>query len=354
MEIRNISFKRYRLSLKKPLNVKGRRLEYREGLIAVVKDSLGNTGYGEISPLPGFHRETLSQAAQQAEELAPGICGSSVDTLLSGMDKLSGGLAIFPSVRFGLEMSALNILYTGKDNRFGNRAGKDVPVNKLLSFDDDMTGENIDKIIEAGYSSVKLKLGQEDQKKDIRRLLRLRELLPDSITIRLDPNGSWSLKEAVAFFSETGRQQIEYVEDPVDDISRYGTFHDMTGIPVAVDQYLASYVLRYGFAGKGVKYMVLKPDLLGGFSRTLYYIEKAAENGVKPVLSHCFLSGLALVTIAVFASEQGLNLWPSGLDKPDWLEPDLLKTDYPISSGKVDFKKAVSSLNMINKDLLLT
>ena len=54
---------RYELRFSEPLTLKGTVLHYREGLLLELIDEGGVVGRGETSPLPGFSRESLDDAA---------------------------------------------------------------------------------------------------------------------------------------------------------------------------------------------------------------------------------------------------------------------------------------------------
>ena len=56
---------RYKLPLTKSLNLKGSKVEYREGLILIFWSNDELMAFGEIVLLLGFSRETIEQAEEQ-------------------------------------------------------------------------------------------------------------------------------------------------------------------------------------------------------------------------------------------------------------------------------------------------
>ncbi len=70
MKIAEISIYRFRLRLNRPLALKNDILKLREGFVMRLSDESGNCGWGEISPLIGFSRETIEQAGSGRRGLA--------------------------------------------------------------------------------------------------------------------------------------------------------------------------------------------------------------------------------------------------------------------------------------------
>ena len=62
LELKSARLYKYTLPFKDALVLKHTTLNYREGLILVLTDTSGHAGIGEVSPLPGFSRETLETA----------------------------------------------------------------------------------------------------------------------------------------------------------------------------------------------------------------------------------------------------------------------------------------------------
>ena len=66
MKLVGFGLYRYELPFSEPLKLKGTLLRSREGLLLQLQaDEGGELGWGESSPLPGFSRESLAEAADQ-------------------------------------------------------------------------------------------------------------------------------------------------------------------------------------------------------------------------------------------------------------------------------------------------
>ena len=58
----------YRLPLVAALKLKGALLLERKGLLVRLANPTGAVGWGEVSPLPGFSRESLEEARQPHQQ----------------------------------------------------------------------------------------------------------------------------------------------------------------------------------------------------------------------------------------------------------------------------------------------
>ena len=76
LELKSTRIYKYSLPFKYPLVLKHTTLHEREGLIIILTDLNGHTGMGEISPLPGFSRETLETALLNTTMLLDKMIGA--------------------------------------------------------------------------------------------------------------------------------------------------------------------------------------------------------------------------------------------------------------------------------------
>ncbi|OOM76838.1 glucarate dehydratase [Clostridium puniceum] len=107
-----------------------------------------------------------------------------------------------------------------------------------------MTPEAIVKLAEAihakyGFTDFKLKGGVLEGKEEIKAIKALKEHFPDA-RITLDPNGAWSLKEAVELCKDM-HGILTYCEDPCGAEDGYSgreimaEFKKATGLPTATN-----------------------------------------------------------------------------------------------------------------------
>jgi len=343
----------YSLPLTEPLCLLGHEMHERTGLILRLHDendgtSVGdNYGDGEIAPLPGMHPETLSEAETQIRDY---LSGNSLPVTCSA--------ALFGSVNFGLDM-ALRTMFqnpnVSKFHSFKETAGNDpktskidfkgqiFPVNGLAVGSGTVLEMECEELRNGGFKAVKLKVGRLTILQDIERVRLARKILGDEIALRLDANRAWEWEDALKFAEAVQDFNIEYCEEPLLDSNKLEQLHLQTGMPLALDETLWNAPTPKSDAPakhvtlSGIKALILKPGILGGWNNTKMWIEHAQINGIHCVLSSCFESGLGLNWIAFMANELLSEQFPAGLDTSKWFEQDLIEPRFLIQNGNYVF-----------------
>jgi len=344
---------RYSLPLTEPLYLLGHEMHERTGLILRLHDendgtSVGdNYGDGEIAPLPGMHPETLSEAETQIRDY---LSGNSLPVTCSA--------ALFGSVNFGLDM-ALRTMFqnpnVSKFHSFKETAGNDpkpskidfkgqiFPVNGLAVGSGTVLEMECEELRNGGFKAVKLKVGRLTILQDIERVRLARKILGNEIALRLDANRAWEWEDALKFAEAVQDFNIEYCEEPLLDSNKLEKLHLQTGMPLALDETLWSAPTPKSdtpakhVSLSGIRALILKPSILGGWNNTKMWIEHAQKNGIHCVLSSCFESGLGLNWIAFMANELLSEQFPAGLDTSKWFEQDLIEPRFLIQNGNYVF-----------------
>jgi len=238
-----------------------------------LSDAEGNTGWGEVAPLPNWSLETLDQCIEQLKTF-------------TGQNSRE----LYPSVSFGLESALLSL--------FSPLSDYTVPVATLLKGPDILEEAKLKH--QQGYTIAKLKVG----------LLPFEEAAPlihelkNIFTLRIDVNRAWSTKESLNFFSQFPLDTFDYVEEPF----RNPHDLDLFSHPLAVDESLRdTFTLAQLETIPSLKTLVYKPTLSGGLSHCLPYYKWAKEKNLDFVLSSCFESPLGLSQITAMASRLGLT-----------------------------------------------
>ena len=207
MKIAGFNLFRFTLPLARPLTVKDAKLTERSGLVIELTDEHGHTGLGEASPLPGLSPENQALAESQLLSLRHALRGTEIP---KNLEELSGGFErwlerfdLAPSVRFGFETAVLNLLAGSKKLPLRriilDRSCDSIPINGLLAGSPAEVLEKAVRFREEGYKAVKLKVGQRPLNKDILLTLKVRKLIGDNVTLRLDANRSWSVEDTLIF-----------------------------------------------------------------------------------------------------------------------------------------------------------
>jgi o-succinylbenzoate synthase len=351
---------RYELPLSEPLTLKGTVLHHREGLLLRLGSEGGAVGWGETSPLPGFSRESLDEAAGQLRDLATSAVGREITDAWVDPDgtftRELDAMDLAPSVRFGFELALWALYATAHGKALVElvtpHPRATVPVNALISNLPDRALEEARRIRSAGYEAVKLKVGGRAVEEDVELVRALNTELGDTVALKLDANRAWSLDVAERFARGTAGLRFEYVEEPLADptlLSAFASHHD---VPVALDESLASIepdsLEDHGYA----RAVVLKPTLLGGISRTLRFAARASRLGMEPVISSAYESGVGTAALVALAAGVGEEEVPAGLDTYNRLVEDVLRPPLDLPAPRVDVRTMAGTRREIDRRLL--
>ncbi|HEX5974042.1 MAG TPA: o-succinylbenzoate synthase, partial [Rubrobacteraceae bacterium] len=327
-------------------------LDHREGLLLKLSGDDGSEGWGETAPLPGFSMESQDEAASQLRKLAGSMMGREVEE--AWVDPYGGfALAldrVAPSVRFGLELAVWNL--------YGALSGRTlpelvapaprvvVPVNGLLAGSPAEVLAEARGMRDAGYRSVKLKVGTRTVAEDVALVSALGEEPGGDISLRLDANRAWDYEEAAEFVDGTAGVRFEYVEEPLADPWRLSELVREFGVPVALDESLVGMESEKVEETFAVAF-VLKPTLLGGISRTLRMAERARRLGETPVISSAYESGVGTAALVALAAGIGDRPVPAGLDTYRAMAEDVLKTPLDLPAPEVDVRETADASRTI-------
>ena len=333
----------------------------RSAALLVLRDDEGRIGVGEAAPLPGFSRETLQQAVHAlcvCESLSP--LAEDVPPLQAIGEALAPHATVLdpvPTARFAIETALLDLLAQRRgvgvasclgpslherSEGFGRgglahrgeapstRPGVGIVETSALVTATGDLGAIVKAAIDAaakGFRTIKVKLRATDDaslQREIEALSWVRAALPD-VTLRLDPNGRWSIAQARRYLARLACVAPAFVEQPVAplDLADLG----LCAVPWAADESLGipSVAARLR-RESGCAVFILKPAALG-IGAALEAARLARERGIDVVVTH-FLDGpIGLAAACELALALDPPPLPCGLAPhaglqgapPDWL-----------------------------------
>ena len=327
--------------------LKGSQLSYRKGLLLELTDETGVSGWGETSPLPGFSRESLGEGRCQLRELAssfvrtklPGDWSLSEGALSRGLDEHE----LAPSVRFGFELAVWN-LYASSQGKtlpevLSEKPGTSVSLNGLLTGPEERVLKEARRMLDAGYETVKLKLGSRGVREDAELVAEVADVLGSAVALRLDANRAWSFEDAVEFFHATSGLGYEYVEEPLAEPSGLSRLADEYGVSVALDESLVGMEVEGLRGHRYARAIILKPTLLGGVSRTMRLAREAVRLGIVPVVSSAYETGVGTAALLSLAASIGGGRIPAGLDTYRRLKTDVLEPALDLSAPRIGVRE---------------
>jgi O-succinylbenzoate synthase len=352
VQIAGFDLYRYDLALSEPVKLKAATLHRREGVLVRLTADDGSVGWGEAAPLSGFSPESLEDSIEQLRATAPELVGREMPPNLPLTDSstlLDQG-HLTTSSRFGLEVAILNLRATSRretlPDLLAERPAKTIYTNGLLSGSTEKVLAEASSMEETGYRAVKLKVGRRKVYEGAELVRRVREILGDGVSLRLDANRAWGYGEALEFAREISGVRVEYVEEPLAESWRMAELAREWGLPVALDESL----IGMGPEDLGLhpyaRAVVLKPTLLGGVSRALNLAERAAGLGMAAVLSSSYESGVGIGALVGLAAAIGEV--PVGLDTYRALAGDVINPPLPLPAPAMNVLETMEAARMVD------
>lgn len=305
---------RYVLKFKHPAGTSRGVLHEKETYFLRLEDenAPGVYGIGECAVFRGLSADDVPEYEDKLKELCANI----------GRDEATD-LQSFPSIMFGLQTAIYDISNGGRMLPFPSaftEGSAGIPINGLvwMGTKEEMLVRIREKI-EAGFTTVKLKVGAIDFESELEMVKFIRSrYAPESLTIRLDANGGFTPENALQRLSEFAKYGIHSIEQPI----KAGQWEEMrrlcdnSPIDIALDEELIGIFTpeRMGEMLDAVKprYIILKPSLVGGFSGSQMWMQQAAVRGIGGWITSALESNVGLNAIAQWTARMGADM-PQGL-----------------------------------------
>ena len=318
--INHSDFTTFKIPFLVPLTIAGNTIRERSGFYLTLKTSDGLTAQGEAAPLEGLSSETIRRAKHDLTEIRSYLMELKIplnkEELLNQLRTESNILNLCGSVRFAVESAILTLASKAANQSLVEFLGgdlEDVQTAVLLQGTHQEVISDFKKFVQQGVKVFKLKVGDRNIALDVKKISDIRILLDQDSYLRLDANRKWDIKEACIFAELVGNQQIDFIEEPINDVTQLAAFYQKTRMRVALDETLS--VVRSGIRApgrcssplashEGVTAYVLKPMILG-LIPTLDWIEEASSLGRKAIISSAYESPLGFKILANLACLSG-------------------------------------------------
>ena len=267
-------------------------------------------GIGECSIIPDLSPDFDS--FESYERMLTAVCA---DTNID--------LDEWPSIKFGLETALLDLENGGQRIIFNNGFSKgkqSIAINGLIWMgESSFMHEQIEEKLNAGFTTLKMKIGAIDFESEIKILQSIRDrYTKEQITLRVDANGAFSPEEAEHKLSILADLDIHSIEQPI-KAGQYKAMAELctkTKLPIALDEELIGIHIKVDKINllKQIKpqFIILKPSLHGGISGTKEWIEIAESHNIPWWITSALESNIGLNAICQLAAEYD-NRLPQGL-----------------------------------------
>ena len=293
-----VRFEPLDLPLRDPFGISRRTTTVARNVLVRVEWE-GLEGLGECAPNAyyGESQETVLAWLPRLADVVPDN-PLAIRRVATALERTAGAN---PAARTGLELALWDLL--GKLHgapiwRIWGLAGP-VP-GSSFTIGIDTPARMADKARAAAeFPLLKVKVGTPH---DEANLSAIREARPGA-TIRVDANGAWSAKEALARLSGLEEYDLELIEQPVEagDLEGLALVASRTSLPVYADEgcVTARDVPNVGGRCDGV---VVKLQKCGGLLGALEQVHTARAHGLKVMLGCMVESGLGISAAAQIAT----------------------------------------------------
>ena len=289
------------------------------GVLLQIKDSDGNFGWGEVSPLEVNELKKCIEVLNTIGKI------TTKDSIESCLDELPGSLA------FGLG-SSLAYLENQTQNKLYFERLDSTKSSYLLPTDIDPL-ESIVQYIDRSQQekdslTIKWKVSNKENNFNEEKILqKILNILPKNFKLRIDPNGGWSRQKAQEWSNELKQEpRLEWIEQPLPSKDIEGLFSLANQVPIALDESLVDFpYLRRLWKS----WQIRRPSLEGDPRMLLKEINKEDS---QIVISTAFETGIGSMWIHHLAAMQikGKHPCAPGL-APGWCPESQLFNKHPRS-----------------------
>ncbi|MCP4171629.1 MAG: mandelate racemase/muconate lactonizing enzyme family protein [Fuerstiella sp.] len=190
--------------------------------------------------------------------------------------------------------------------------------------------------IDQGFSTLKTKAGA-DMDEDVEMVRGIRDAVGDRLKLRIDPNRSYSLPEAIQLCRRVEQYNLEYIEQPIpaEPLSEAAALRRETNVPLALNESVTGptsvmQILRENAAG-----FVLPDTHIAGGIQPCVTIGRLCEAAGIPCIMHCG-HDLGPKTAAMLHVAAAGPAYSLANDSTYYgLENDILTVPFKIDAGSI-------------------
>ena len=326
MNICEVRIEKHTLRYKKPISTSHGSITERSVILLGLKDKKGTWGYGESSPLKGFSNENIHDVEKILAEWGE----TKNERLLTGS----------PTAKAAVDCAFLDL--KAKNNglplhKFMNSESlKEFPISQLiLGETPEELVSNARRSTEAGYKTLKIKVGASSEEIDYERLKAVRETVGQKIAIRIDANGGWDTNQAIDILGRLVPFAIEFVEEPTRGIDNLATVRKNVTQKIAIDESLQDVDNIEKIKNAQIaKILIIKPSAIGGIKFASQLIDRAKSLGLEVVVTSLLDGAIGVAAAAHLTSAYNLLDPAPGLGTSALLADDLAES-IPINNGNM-------------------
>lgn len=348
----------------------------RAAVIVKITADDGSVGWGQSIPVAKWSYETLETATIVLRDyFAPVLLGRDPTDIAGAHAEMDHAVA--PSFTTGMPISragidlALHDL-TGKlQNKslatiWNKPAGGELKLSWTVNV---QKLEDVDPVVEAGrergYEHFNIKVGP-DPEFDVKLAKSVRRLAPNGF-LWADGNCGYDERTALDVAPKLADAGVDVLESPIrpNHIRGYQRLKKLGALPILMDEGVVSPVEAEEFIKlEMIDGLAMKPSRCGGLWSNRQQIELCEKYNLMWLGSGLTDPDISLAASLALYGAHGLK-YPAGLNGPQFLTADVLKTPLKIESGmiqvptgpglgvEVDEEKVVALMKQSGRDKLL-
>lgn len=337
MILSSLKYSSFDLKFKNQFRTSKTSLQTRRVFTVIMKDEKGRKFYGESAPLPEFGSETFEEVERDFQRLLK-IKNIEVDSLPESIFEKVNSLSDLPSVQNAIEQILFTKMIKDKGELKSFDFAQSLPVNALITIDDfESSQKKVEKIISDGYSAIKIKVSDKNFEEILKLISWTIGELGVNVKFRIDPNGSWNLKNTILRAERLETFPVEYIEQPVPDRLTLIKAAKESPIPIAVDESVKSKIdAEKLLAESKIKFFIAKPMLLGGVSKILELNNLCKNNDASCIISSSLESSIGRRHLILAAAITNNNL-VHGIGTTGLFSNQQTNDQFPVKNGIVNF-----------------
>lgn len=328
VKIQTTAVGQFRAPLLRPFKTALRTVTELEEITVQLSDASGLVGWGSVVPTPAITGDTVERIQMDLKELLGELRRVEVADVWSWQEVIS-------SCR-GASRSAVSAVDVALHDLAARRAGQPMwkwlggmhsirmSTNLTISVDEPgVMAQRSREAVSAGFTSLKIKVGL-DAELDKQRVLQIRQAIGDKISLRLDANQGWTVKEAlglIPWFNDLCGP-IDFIEQPVrgEDLDGMAQISRSCPVPVVADESAMTFEQARTVLDKGAaSALSVKLIKAGGVSEARRILDLAFKRRVPCLMSCMFEVGAGLQAAAHLAAMHPSVHWVD-LDSAEFLK----------------------------------
>jgi L-alanine-DL-glutamate epimerase-like enolase superfamily enzyme len=306
MKILHTDIYRFSISME-PFTISTVTMHYAQNVFIRVYTDAGIYGVGECSAFPMITGETQDTCLLMSRTFAALWKGKDPLDIESRMQELHSCTAYNYTIKSAFDMALHDIASKEQGKplyKFLNGSKRSVQTDITLGIDTpDRMASLAVKYKEEGAGILKIKLGKSVND-DIERVKKIRKIVGEKISLRIDANQGWTFDDAVKALKGMGSFNIEFCEQPMrtwyDD--RLPELCKLSPIKIMADESCFNHHdARKLISNKACHYINIKFAKSGGILEALRICKTADDAGISCMIGAMLESRIALSAKLHFA-----------------------------------------------------